>query len=239
MNYQVLGKGKPVVLVPGAFSHDSFATIPQELAKTHKIYVPHLPGFGASDSVESRHDTTLFAKALDIFIQEMKLEKAPIIGGSLGTIVTIKAATMGHIHGILILLGVPGKAAGIIPRIVRLLPLHLLRSIGQTDWGRKKLLVPAMKENLNLGDEGTVHEMLSHTDPKSVVDIDYVKEIEQDLPKAFKQVKNKMYFAYGENDPLNKTTAHLFEEYTSIANAGHGLADDNPKDLLKFIRSII
>jgi pimeloyl-ACP methyl ester carboxylesterase len=240
INYEVVGKGKKVLLVHGAFAYDSFGPLRDHLKKKYQLYIIHLPGFGGSDDIPNRrHDTDLFSEALYAFIKETKLNTVPIIAVSLGTVSTIKAVAKGKITSELILIGVPGKVVGAIPRIIRLVPLSLMRFISNTELGRKKLLVPAMQENLGIGDEQEVNSLLSNTDIKSVIDVDYVKEIERDLPMVFPKIKNKMHFFYGENDPLRLTVSHLFKEYITIPDAGHDVCMFNSKDLFKEIEKII
>jgi pimeloyl-ACP methyl ester carboxylesterase len=240
MSYELYGKGKPLVLLHGAFSYDSFGEFKYILAKKYKVYVLHLPGFGASDTVPwKRHNTDLFAEVLGAFLRKLKLQKATIMSLSLGTIVSLKAAARGYTTGSLILIGMPGKVSGIIPRIIRFIPLPIIRYIISTEWGRKKLLVPAMKENLNSGDEETIHDLLSTTDAKAVADIDYVKEVERDLPKALKKISNKKIFVYGEHDPLISTTKHLIPAYFTIREGHHSALFQDTNLVLSIIKDVM
>lgn len=239
-----MGKGSPVVMIHGAFSHEAFGTVPKELAKTNKVYLLHLPGFGASDHIPNkRHTTDLFAAVLDAFIVNLGLQKAPIVGMSLGSIVTLKAASRGNIKGKLILVGMPVNIVGAIPKIVRLIPYKLMRFIGSTDFGKKGLLVPAMQENLGIGSKEEVEELLSHTAIQAVTDIDYYKEINKDLPKILNKVKNRVIFIYGEKDTTYLLATNLQSNFQQncllISGAGHSLFFSHPKELLKEIKLLI
>ncbi len=66
LNYRVTGSGKPVILLHGSMVADPWGGFEKLLARHYQVYLPELPGFGASETVPGRvHDTQLFGEAFD------------------------------------------------------------------------------------------------------------------------------------------------------------------------------
>lgn len=243
MSYSVLGEGKELILLHGAFTNYPWNGFEKELAKKYKVYLPALPGFGPSDSIEERlHNTDLFSDALCVFVKEKNLEQAPIIALSLGTIVSVKAAAKGCLKGELILVGMPGKISEKTAFLVQKLPLPLKRFLARSLLVQRFIILPALRENVGKTRDGSDYaflKLLRYTSSRSLADVDYKKEVEIDLPKAFKKVNNKTHFIYGEKDKLRYTSAFLTKQYITIAEAGHNPFADNPGEMLVVLERIL
>lgn len=84
----------PVILLHGFF-YDSFmwASNIDTIAKTHKVYAPELWGFGYSTRQLMDYSYELYAKQLLLFMDELGIQQASLIGQSLGGGIVIKFAT--------------------------------------------------------------------------------------------------------------------------------------------------
>ncbi len=243
MSYDVKGDGPPAILLHGSMIADPWDDFEAKLAEAHTVYLPHLPGFGASDAIPSkRHHTDLFSESLCEFIAQNKLEKAPIISLSLGTVVSIKSAAKGCTQGKLILVGLPGKVEGQLTNIARKIPLWLQRFLVATKWGKEKILVPALYENTrNTQDKPTQKflQLLNTTDPKSLVETDYKQEIENDLRQAWAKVPNEKVVIYGDSDAQKDSTKDLIDTYITIPNSKHNIFASQPEALLAILLSLL
>jgi len=243
MNYRKLGNGKPIILVHGSvINWPQIGEFEKGLAQSYEVYLPDMPGFGASDAINGkRHNTDLFAEALCAFVKETNLREAAVVGWSLGTVTTAKAAANGCLQGKLILVGMPGKVGGWKFELARRTPLEILKWLVATRWGQENLLIPILRENIG-SEKGNLEEffeLVSHTDPRSIVEVDYKKEIERDLPLSLNKVKNKMVFIYGENDKLRGTTDSLIGNYITVFGGTHNTFRINPSGTFEVVRNAL
>lgn len=243
MNYRKLGSGEPIVLVHGSvINWPQIGEFETKLAEENTIYLPDMPGFGASDAINGeRYNTDLFAEALCSFVKEAGLEGAPVVGWSLGTVTTVKAAAKGCLQGKLILVGMPGKVGGWKFEVARRIPLWIQKWLVATRWGQERLLVPILRENIG-EEKGSIEEffeLVSHTDPRSIVEVDYKKEIERDLPLSLNKVKNEVVFIYGENDKLRDTADTLIENYFVVPGGSHNIFRSNPLGTLEVVKNVL
>ena len=79
------GKGRTVVLLQGGMADASFHWSPvrDELAKYYDVIAPDLPGFGRSQAI-SRANWKNLSHWLDGFLDQVKVDRAAIIGNSFG-----------------------------------------------------------------------------------------------------------------------------------------------------------
>ena len=75
----------PVILVHGLGGYaENWMFNISELAEHFKVYVPDLPGFGKSDKPEAPYDYDYFAEFVRDFMNAMHINKAHLVGHSLG-----------------------------------------------------------------------------------------------------------------------------------------------------------
>lgn len=95
IHYQTVGTGSPVVLIHGlAASGDLNWKLPgviAELAKNHQVIALDMPGHGKSDAPEkeSAYGKQIVADVVAL-LDHLKIEKAHIVGYSLGGMVTMR-----------------------------------------------------------------------------------------------------------------------------------------------------
>lgn len=243
VSYRVMGKGKPIVLIHGSLTHDGWGKFDDELSQYFKLYIIDLPGFGSSDSIKGKlHNTDLYADVLGSFLKQLKLQNAPLIALSWGTVIAVKAAQRGWAKGHLILAATPGKIEGIIFEITNAIPIPIKRFLISTTFGKKVMLVPVIRQNIVDSSSTTDDEilkMIESTDIPAIVDTDYKREISYELPLLVAKIKNKITYLYGEKDPMKKQTKNFVNDYIVIPTAGHNIFYTAPKQTLQAIKKIL
>lgn len=85
--YRVAGEGDPVVLLHGIgldAAPVSWRYALPALARNHRVYAPDFPGHGDSDKPRVRYTTAYFREALEVFLDELGLNEAALVGVSMG-----------------------------------------------------------------------------------------------------------------------------------------------------------
>lgn len=87
------GEGPPLVLLHalGENAFDWRWVLP-ELANTYRVYAPDLPGFGESAKPVADYSPTFFAHFIGKFLDALEIERAVIVGNSLGGLVALRLA---------------------------------------------------------------------------------------------------------------------------------------------------
>lgn len=88
VHYLAAGQAGPVVLLLHGGGIDSarlsWELLIPELAATHRVFAPDFPGFGESDKPDAPYSVDYFVRFLGEFFRAMKLEKASLVGISMG-----------------------------------------------------------------------------------------------------------------------------------------------------------
>lgn len=241
MSYKVFGEGRPVILLHGSMTSVPWNGFEEKLAQYFQVFLPDMPGFGASDAIDGRlHNTDLFGQALGEFIKQKNLTKAPIISLSLGTVISAKAAAKGYTSGSLIFVGAPSHVVGIKSKILQNIPLSIRRIIVGTYWGKDKLLIPALDNNIGnktKKDNSKFIRDLETSDVRSIADINYFREINQEFPEIVKKLKNKIVYIYGDNDAQKTQVEYLTKDYIEIKDSGHNVFEGQPEKLIEVIKT--
>ena len=85
MAYWDIGKGKTILMLHGFCEQKSMFSPFLELANTHRLIIPDLPGFGQSDRLTGTGKMDKYAEALEEFIAIHQLELQLLIGHSMGS----------------------------------------------------------------------------------------------------------------------------------------------------------
>lgn len=92
--YWALGEGgTPVILIHGigGYAEDWALTIPA-LAEEHRVYAPDLVGFGRSDKPPASYSLSYLAQFVHEFMVTQGIERASLVGWSLGGAVALQFA---------------------------------------------------------------------------------------------------------------------------------------------------
>jgi pimeloyl-ACP methyl ester carboxylesterase len=103
--YQAEGSGSAVILI-----HSNGLSLGQwkynvgPFSKYYKVYVPDLPGFGLSDKPDAEYGVEYYVNFLKSFMDALQIQKAALIGSSLGGAVAAAFAARysGSVTGIVL-----------------------------------------------------------------------------------------------------------------------------------------
>jgi len=91
--YIAAGRGEPVILLHGlGATNSSMLTTFLELSKDHRVIAPDLPGFGDSDKPVRSYDAGFYARWLVRFMDGLGIDRAHLIGNSMGGRVAVETA---------------------------------------------------------------------------------------------------------------------------------------------------
>ena len=114
INYEVLGEGKPVILLHGWLANlETMRPIADNLCQNFKVYLVDIVGFGKSDSPEHPLKTDDFGDFLKQFMDALDIKNPILIGHSNGGRTIINAVGRGIIKANKIILI---DSAGIKPK---------------------------------------------------------------------------------------------------------------------------
>lgn len=97
LHYLDNGSGEPVLFIhgsgPGASGHSNFKlNYPEFAAAGHRVLVPDLPGYGASDKPETDYTLDFFVDAMFGLLDALDIARCTLVGNSLGGAIAIKMA---------------------------------------------------------------------------------------------------------------------------------------------------
>ena len=96
INYEVIGKGNPVILLHGWLANlETMRPIANNLCQNFKVYLVDVVGFGKSDLPEHPLNTDDFGNFLKDFIEALEIENPILIGHSNGGRTIINAVGRG------------------------------------------------------------------------------------------------------------------------------------------------
>lgn len=83
--YEIHGTGRPIVLLHGGLMHGGlFGPVLDMLAKDHKVVTPDLQGHGRTADIDRPMDLRSMADDIAALIDHLGLDKADVVGYSLG-----------------------------------------------------------------------------------------------------------------------------------------------------------
>lgn len=99
INYEVMGKGNPVILLHGWLANlETMRPIANNLCQNFKVYLVDVVGFGKSDLPEHPLNTDDFGNFLKEFVDALEIENPILIGHSNGGRTIINAVGRGLVE---------------------------------------------------------------------------------------------------------------------------------------------
>ncbi|HET7671826.1 MAG TPA: alpha/beta hydrolase [Burkholderiales bacterium] len=154
-HYRRAGKGRPLVFLHGASGAPVVLPFMEKLATRYDVLVPDHPGYGQSDEpewLENIHDVAYFY--LD-FLKALELEKAIIVGSSMGGWMAMEMAVRDTSRiGAVVLVSPAGLfAPGAEPADIFLLPQEeMVRKLFHDQkYAQARLAIPETPEAIDLG----------------------------------------------------------------------------------------
>jgi len=97
LHYLDNGSGDAVLFIhgsgPGASGHSNFKqNYPEFASAGHRVLVPDLPGYGASDKPETDYTLDFFVDAMFGLLDALDIPRCTLVGNSLGGAIAIKMA---------------------------------------------------------------------------------------------------------------------------------------------------
>ena len=91
--YEVSGSGDPLIVLHGAYMNiEAMGGIVPRLAETHKVYALELQGHGRTNDIDRPVTYPNLAGDVAVFMDELGIEKADIVGYSMGAAAGLKLA---------------------------------------------------------------------------------------------------------------------------------------------------
>jgi pimeloyl-ACP methyl ester carboxylesterase len=172
IRYYDVGSGSPLILVHGIGGDaDDWAFCLDPLAATHRVIALDLPGFGRSSKPHIQYTIAGWVEMLDRFLQALNIERAALVGHSLGGwIAASYTLQLSQRVTKLILLdaaGVWGNMTG-LPVDLHVSTLAHMREIFQFLFYDKRLasdslIELAYSQHLERDDGYTIHSILQNT----------------------------------------------------------------------------
>jgi pimeloyl-ACP methyl ester carboxylesterase len=111
MRYIMLGDSEPVLFLPGAgVSASVYIKILQKLAEHHRVIAPDLPCFGESSVPKDVWGLDDYAKFIGDFLDSLSIDRATIVGHSLGGGVALALTSKNRASSLII-----ADSAGLAP----------------------------------------------------------------------------------------------------------------------------
>ena len=99
INYEVMGKGNPVILLHGWLANlETMRPLANNLCQNFKVYLVDIVGFGKSDLPEHPLNTDDFGNFLKDFIDALEIKNPILIGHSNGGRTIINAVGRGIVN---------------------------------------------------------------------------------------------------------------------------------------------
>jgi pimeloyl-ACP methyl ester carboxylesterase len=93
IHYLATGEGPPLVLLHGAGDNAlDWRWVLPDLAATHRVYAPDLPGSPDSARLTSDYSPTFFERFLAAFVDALEIGPATFVGNSLGGLIALRLA---------------------------------------------------------------------------------------------------------------------------------------------------
>ena len=248
LHYEVFGKGKPVIFLHGWLgSWGLWQETMAEIGKTNRAYALDFWGFGDSDDKLTSYNVQDFVDLIRQFMDQLGIQKAPLVGHSMGGTVSLMAAINdpNRIQKVVVI-GSPidGKSLSLPLRLAgkRSIAKLLFRYFGFFRKSLKKIS-PMICKNPQFPE--IIDHDLSRTNLKSF--LNSIRSLNQvDLRFDLEKIKIPVLGMYGKRDnivsPAQYKLLHQGIPHSQIeifSKSGHFIMLEEPKLFLQLIHEFI
>lgn len=240
IRYYDIGSGPALVLIHGIGGDaDDWAFCLQALSASHRVVALDLLGFGRSDKPHIDYSIAGFVEVIELFLQTLEIERATLIGGSLGAwIGAAFALRFPDVVNKLILV----DAAGVSVEATELpIDLHVstrahVREVFEQLFYDKALATDdlidlAYEQHLERGDGYTIHSVLQN-----------LRSGRERLDDTIANLKMPVLIVWGEQDAMIpvETARRLHQLIRNsrlevIPRCGHLPALEKPAEFVKCV----
>ena len=213
----VVGQGTPVMVLHGlgASKVSAMPLIPALVHAGHRVVVPDLPGHGASDKPRTDYTPRFYGRVVRRLMDALEIERAAVIGNSLGGRVALELAfrSPGHLSGLVLLdPAVPGLRIRYLLGFTRVIPSEIgtlpfpLRERWMRLAIRRLLADPSAFPEAGI--QGAAEEFIRiYRDPPArMAFLDSLRHIVTEPPRPFwgrvRRVRTPALLVWGEDDRL-------------------------------------
>lgn len=251
LNFKVFGESDAVLIIlHGLFgSLDNWQSIAQTLSKTHKVFIVDQRNHGKSPHY-SEHSYSLMAHDLKEFMDQENIEKASLLGHSMGgkTVMQFAVDFPSMVEKLIV--------ADIAPKYYAPHHQSILKALNAVDFNQhktRKKVEEILRENLS--DEGSIQFLLKGLtwDGQETLKWKFnLKTLQKDIENIGEELNGYAYFTnptlFLKGDKSNyilDSDVDKIEEIfplakiKSVKDAGHWLHADNPKDFVAEVESFL
>lgn len=210
INYDIIGKGDPIILLHGwGCNYHTFDNLTNILKHKYTLFLIDLPGFGLSDEPRYIYNLDNYVHFLKTFIESLQIESPIILGHSFGGRIALKYASNNKDIKKLILVDSAGiKEKLSIIKKLKIIIFKILKKYYRLTKNIKKYneLTKKYGSNDYINSTNTMKGILS-------------KIIKEDLTKKLKKIDVETLIIWGK---LDKTTPykHALKMNKLIKNSG-------------------
>lgn len=252
-NVEITGKGKPILLFPGfGCSGKMWEETVSQLALTHKCYTFTFAGFGNVKPIDTLWFLTI-KKDVEKYIKKEKLQKASLLGHSLGGTLSLWLASENSkwFKNIILVDALPASVALMMPNY-KGEPLSYENPqskamLKMTTEEFQKMNIRSAKFMTNNKEKQTlVAEMMNQSDRKTYV-YGYIDMLNLDLRNDIAKIKKPVTILAATNPNLEIVTKTYNEQYKNLPSveilyaekSAHFVMFDQPKWFMEQLFKIL
>ncbi len=211
INYQIYGKGQPLILLHGwGVNFHTFDYLIDYLKNDFTIFAIDLPGFGQSNEPKNSYNLSNYVNFLRTFIIELQIENPIILGHSFGGRVAIKyvASTSNRVSKLILVDSAGIKKRKSIKKHFQILKYKFL-----------KLYYKSKKDATKYNQLIKVKGSPDFINASNVMKGTMTKVIKEDLKKCIKKIQVETLIIWGKDDKETPYTDAIYMN-KHIKNSG-------------------
>ena len=246
ISYEVKGKGPAVILVHGfPMNHEVWIDWSTELAKDFTVYMPDLPGFGKSEILPEGFSLRDVAAQLLAWMSDLGIQKAVLIGHSLGGYVALNMVQQqpSMFRG-LVLFHSTALADGSEKKESRTKVINFIEEKGVEAFTSN--FITPLFANPQHPAIPVIREMNMKSSKEAVQGYTIAMRDRPDTTEVLKSYRNKVLFLAGEKDPgipvqtiMDQARLGTHIRVEVLKNTGHMGMFEAPGETLTIVKTFI